>query len=100
MRALRSALSAAGALRSKYANLAEESVVLRALYDVTKAKLLTRDQIPFDLITRDLFDGVPLLTLDEEVSLKKSSDGQNRSILGSSHDDRRSVEVESSRFIW
>lgn len=67
MRALRSALTTAATLRSKFINLPEESLILRALYDVSEAKLLAKDRIPFGMIIQDLFKGVPLLDLHEEV---------------------------------
>lgn len=70
MRALRSVLISASTLRTRFPNVPEECIILRSLHDVSEAKLLMKDQFPFKMILRDLFDGVPLLDVEEKVREK------------------------------
>jgi dynein heavy chain len=67
MRAVKSVLVMAGALKRKYDKLSEDTVLIRALRDTNTPKFLSDDVPLFMDIIRDLFPGVNIPPVEHAI---------------------------------
>lgn len=66
MRALKSVLLLAGALKRAHPDLPEDAVLIRAMRDANLPKFLSQDAVLFDAIVSDLFPGMVVDAVDQE----------------------------------